>query len=115
MKKIYPLILFSILFWTSCAQKRVTKYQNLLDPMVGSSKKIDVNKKLGGPTFCKFEGDNEVCEYRTTKSHNENIPVHLQKANGFPDLSPYDYYDVLHITYDAFGNFKEWQPVVLAP
>ncbi len=115
MKKISTFIIFLSLFWVSCTEKRIKKYETLLNPMVGNSKKIAINKKLGAPTFCKPEGDNEVCEYRTTKSHNENIPVHLQKAEGFPDLSPYDYYDVLQITYDAFGNFKDWEPVVLAP
>lgn len=108
-------ILPLFLFFPACAQKRIVKYESLLNRMVGVSKKTEVNQKIGNPTFCNPVGDNEVCEYRTPKSHNENIPVVLQKANGFPDLSPYEYFDVLHLTYNPQKILTAWEAVVLAP
>ncbi len=104
-----------LIFFAACAQKRVVKYESLLNPMVGVSKKISVNKKLGQPVYCKAQEDGEICEYRTPKSHNENIPAIYQPAHGFPDLSPYDYFDVLHLSYNSFGILKDWEPIVLAP
>lgn len=104
-----PLLLLS-----SCAELRVKKYSNLLDPMLGSSKKQEVSKVLGSPTFCQAEGVFEKCEYRTASVRNYPVPAVYRKEIAMgPDLSPYEYFDVLEVQYDSFGVFKDWQPVVL--
>jgi len=98
----------------SCTTTRVKRYQNLLDPLIGSSKRTEVNHLLGTPVFCRPEGDRELCEYRTSAARNFTVPDMHRKAEAMgPDLSPYDQFDVLHVYYDGFDTFKEWEPFVI--
>jgi hypothetical protein len=91
-----------------CTELRVQRYQTILDPMLGKSKKADVDHELGRPTFCKNLNVGEICEYRTARGRNDPVPAAAQKSTLGPDLSPYDYFDVLQIEYDGMGIFKDW-------
>ena len=114
MKKNAAIALLLLL--CGCTELRVKKYSSILDPMLGTAKKTEVNKLLGVPTTCAPEGVFEKCEYRTASARNRNEPVpdayRKQVAMG-PDLSPYDHFDVLQVQYDGMGIFKDWQPVVI--
>ena len=96
-----------------CTETRVKRYGNILDPLVGTARKTQVNRKLGIPAFCQLESPLERCEYRTARGRNEQIPYIHQKREGFPDLSPYEHFDVLHLYYDGFGILRDWEPVVM--
>jgi hypothetical protein len=97
----------------SCSQNRVKKYQNLLDPLVGKAKKDQINALIGNPVSCKNENRYEKCEYRTAHAQNTPVPDMFKKSEG-PDLSPYEYFDVLYLYFDPFHVLKEWEPVVIA-
>ena len=105
---------FLMFFFTACSEPRVKKYKGILDPQIGAATKLQINKLLGKPTFCKPEGKYDKCEYRTTRGRNEPTPsIHKKEEALGPDLSPYEHFDVLHLFYDGFGVLREWQPVVL--
>ncbi len=98
----------------SCTEPRVKKYQDILEPRVGSGKKEEIDKLLGNPTWCKDEDGTQKCEYRSSRANNSPVPDVYKKEEGMgPDLSPYDRYDVLHLKYDGFGVLKDWEPVVV--
>ena len=102
------------LLCVSCTELRVKKYQNLIEPNLGNAKKPEMDKLLGNPIFCKQESRYEKCEYRTALGQNSQVPSIMRREQGLgPDLSPYDYFDVLHLYYDAFHTLREWEPVVL--
>ena len=111
--------LFSVfLFWlcSSCTESRVKKYSDILEPLVGTAKKERLNEVLGKPTFCKRELAYEQCEYRTSRGRNDPVPEVFRKSEGLgPDLSPYEYFDVLRLYYDDFGVLKEWDAVNIQP
>ena len=108
MLRIAPLLLL----FAGCAQHPVTRYQNMLDPLVGSARKPDMDKLLGKSVSCQSEQGGQVCEYRTSRGRNHPVPDVYRKESGMgPDLSPYDHFDVLHLYYDEFGNFRDWQAV----
>jgi hypothetical protein len=113
MKIFISLLLFVLI--TGCAETRVMRYQQTLDPLVGSAKKSKVNRLFGTPTFCKHHNDIlETCEYRTAYARNDVVPDFAAKMPGFgPDLSPYDYFDVIKVSYDALGVVRDWEPVVI--
>lgn len=97
-----------------CTQSRVKKYQGLLEPLVGKASKVEVQKLLGNPNYCKQESRYEKCEYRSAFSQNHPVPDMFRKSEtSGPDLSPYEYFDVLHLYFDAFHILREWEPVVL--
>jgi hypothetical protein len=112
LMKFY-LIVGVAVFLTSCAEYRIKRYQHLLDTHVGSSPKPTLDKLLGEPASCRPDGNLKLCEYRTSAGRNEQVPYVHQKKQGFPDLSPYEHYDVLHLFYDDFDVLREWRPVVL--
>jgi hypothetical protein len=86
----------------------------MLEPLVGSAKKAEISKLLGPPAFCVQEEAYERCEYRTNRGSNEPIPgIARQEASMGPDLSPYDYFDVLQIHYDNFGLLNQWEPIFI--
>ncbi len=112
-QKLWPF-LFCLLI-LSCTQTRVKKYQGMLEPLLGKAKQSEVNALLGNPISCKQEGRFEKCEYRTTSAQNNPVPDMFRKSEGIgPDLSPFEYFDVLHLYFDAFHILKEWEPVVIA-
>ena len=62
------------------------------------------------PISCKTDGAGESCEYRTAAANNDPLPATHRQNSGFgPDLSPLDYYDVIFVTYDGMGIFKDWR------
>ena len=100
----------------ACTEPRIKRYQTMLDPMVGTAKKTDVDAQLGKAIKCERKEKGQECEYRTASGRNEQIPMaHQQRSAMGPDLSPYEYFDVLHLTYDDFGILKDWQPVIVKP
>lgn len=114
MKSRIIFIIFSFCFLiASCSQNRVKKYQNILDPLIGKGKKDEINALIGNPISCKSESRYEKCEYRTAHAQNTPVPDMFRKSEG-PDLSPYEYFDVLYLYFDAFQVLKEWEPVVIA-
>lgn len=115
--KLYPLIftLPMILFMTSCTQSRVKRYQAILEPKIGKSTKSQISTILGNPVSCLQEAKYEKCEYRSAYTQNGPIPDMFRKSEGIgPDLSPYEYFDVLHLYFDAFHILQEWEPIVIA-
>jgi len=98
-----------------CTEPRVKKYSSILEPRVGTAKKEEIDKLLGSPTWCKEYEGLKKCEYRSSRAENAPVPDVFRKQEGMgPDLSPYDRYDVLHLTFDNFGILKEWEPVVMS-
>lgn len=109
-------ILLGLFIVSGCAQTRVRRYQGVLDPMLGNGTKIQVAKKLGNPANCAPLGTGERCEYRTAILRNDPVPaVHQKTVEMGPDLSPYEYFDVLQADFDGFGVLKDWQPIVIHP
>lgn len=108
------LMCLVILTLLSCTQTRVKKYEGILEPLVGKATKSQVNQLLGSPVSCKQESRYEKCEYRSAFSQNDPVPEVFRKVEGLgPDLSPYEYFDVLHLYFDNFRILKEWEPVVM--
>lgn len=106
MKKLALLFLL-----IGCTEPRVKRYATILDPLLGSANKKEVSKALKvSPVSCKPESGGEQCEYRTAAGRNEPLPItHRQSSFGGPDLSPLDYYDVIFVSYDGLGVFKDWR------
>jgi len=102
-----------VVLMTSCAEHRVKRYQDMLDKHVGVTQKKELDRQLGEPTQCRPDGSMKLCEYRTAAGRNEQVPYVHQKKEGFPDLSPYEHYDVLHLFYDDFNVLRDWKAVVL--
>lgn len=97
----------------SCTQSRVKKYEGMLAPLVGKASQNQINALLGNPSFCRQENRFEMCEYRTATAHNTPVPDMFRKSESLgPDLSPYEYFDVLHLYFDSFHVLKEWEPFV---
>jgi hypothetical protein len=114
MRDFISLVL-GFLLLASCVETHVRKYQNLLEPRVGRAKQNEINALLGNPTYCRAEGKYEKCEYRTAAAQNHPVPDIFRKTEGLgPDLSPYEYFDVLHLYFDTFHVLREWEPVVIA-
>lgn len=108
-------ILSLVCFMTSCTQSRVKKYEAILEPKIGKSTKFQINSLLGNPVSCVQETKYEKCEYRSAYTQNAPVPDMFRKSEGIgPDLSPYEYFDVLHLYFDAFHILQEWEPVVMA-
>lgn len=108
------------LFWllalvVACTQPRTRRYSEVIDPMVGSGKKEELDKLLGNPAFCQQESAFQKCEYRTAMGRNDPTPVIFSKATTMPDVSPYEYFDVIHLFYDDRRVLKEWQAIVVKP
>lgn len=109
-------LLALLLLVTSCVQTRVKTYDALIEPRLGKSKKSEMRAVLGNPIFCKQEEKYEKCEYRSAYSQNNPVPDMFRKSEAIaPDLSPYEYFDVLHLYYDGFHILQEWEPVVIHP
>lgn len=105
-------VLIASLLIIGCTESRVKRYETMLQPLMGTAKKNDISKLLGAPAFCVQEEAYERCEYRTSRGSNDPVPgVARQEASMGPDLSPYDYYDVLQIHYDNFGLLNQWEPI----
>lgn len=107
-----PLLALTILTAiVGCTEPRVKRYGTLLDPLLGKAKKEDVTSALKvAPVSCKSDGPGETCEYRTALANNDPLPATHRQTPGFgPDLSPLDYYDVIFVTYDGMGIFKDWR------
>lgn len=108
-------ILSTIFLILGCTELKIKKYQNVLEGKIGTAKKVEINQILGSPVWCRNENGSEICEYRTSYANNRPIPDAYRKENGTsPDLSPYEHFDVLHLSYDSTGLLKDWEPVVLS-
>ena len=46
---------------------------------------------------------------------NAPTPMVFTKSSTMPDVSPYDYFDVIHLFYDDQRVLTEWQPIVIKP
>lgn len=116
-KSTVPLLRLSfLLICAACTEPRLKRYSDIIEPLVGSAKRERVTEILGKPTSCKREFSQEKCEYRTSMGRNHPVPEVFKKPEGLgPDLSPYEYFDVLHLYYDDFGILREWDPVVIQP
>ncbi len=115
MRRI-PLLIGSLLILSACTTTRGKFYEDTLEPMVGVSKFHDVNKQLGSPTTCVPDVGLTRCEYRTAVARNLPVPAFARRVPGMgPDLSPYEYFDVLYVYYDDTGLLKEWTPMVVLP
>jgi hypothetical protein len=118
MKRIWEHFLFLLLFAAtvlSCTQPRTKRYSDMIDPLVGSAKKEEVDRLLGVPAFCRQETALQKCEYRTASGRNAPTPEVFSKKTTIPDVSPYEYFDVIHLFYDDRRVLKEWQAVVVKP
>jgi hypothetical protein len=109
------LTLLLLLALAACTQTRARRYSEMIDPLVGSGKKEQLDKLLGIPAFCRQESAFQKCEYRTASAHNAPTPIVFEKLTNMPDVSPYEYFDVIHLFYDDQRVLKEWQAVVLKP
>ena len=108
------LLILSVTLFVACSELRVKRYGDLLDPLLGSGSIAEVNRVLGKPTSCEALSLGKRCEYRTAAARNYTIPDAHRQLPGFgPDLSPYQYFDVLSVVYDHFGVFREWEPVAI--
>lgn len=114
MTKSLLFILMGLLFF-GCAQKRIKRYQSMLDPKVNESKKEELDKLLGPPVSCSVEvGGLNKCEYRTAAGRNQPTPAAFRKSKTMKiDVSPFQQFDVLHLYYDSDRILKQWEPVVL--
>lgn len=102
------------LFLGACTHTRLDRYGDILEPMVGLEKRTKIEKTLGQPVACEERLGLNRCEYRTASQLNEPVPIVFSRAPGFgPDLSPYHYFDVLYLYYDAFEVLQDWKPVVI--
>ncbi len=108
-------LLWLLVLIVACTQPRMRRYSEVIDPMVGSGKKEELDRLLGNPTFCQQEKAFQKCEYRTAMGHNAPTPIVFTKMTHMPDVSPYEYFDVIHLFYDDLRVLKEWQAVVLKP
>lgn len=100
---------------SACTQTPVRRYSDMIDPLVGSGKKEELDRLLGFPASCRQESVFQKCEYRTASGRNAPTPMVFTKQPGKPDLSPYESFDVIHLFYDDQRILKEWQAVVLTP
>ena len=118
MQKCYsPLLLFFILLLGfGCASTQLGRLQETMDPWVGVAKRLEVEKSLGSPTQCVTEKGMTRCEYRTLIARNEPVPSAHKKEPGFgPDLSPYEFFDVIEAFYDDTGLLRDWRPLSVKP
>jgi hypothetical protein len=105
-----------LLFFTACTEARIKKYEDLLEPMLGKAEKPQIDKLLGSPASCAPIETYQRCEYRTSQGRNDPVPfVGRKNAAMGPDLSPFEYFDVLALTYDGFGTLREWEPIAIQP
>ena len=112
--KMKILFVLSLVVFCSCTETRIKRYSDILEPHVGNTSKVEMDRLLGGPAYCRAEGKYQLCEYRTAIGRNEQIPyVHLKNDAMGPDLSPYEHFDVLQLYYDDFGTLRDWKPIVL--
>ena len=110
--KLLPLL--ALFITVACTESRVKRYDDLIGPEIGKGNKKEISKLLGPPTFCNEKGKYEVCEYRTARGRNEQTPyVHRKEPAMAPDLTPYEHFDVIHVSYDGFGVVQAWEPIVL--
>ena len=111
MKKRLGIAFLLALTCVACTEPRAKRYGTLLDPLLGKGKKAEVATALKvQPIGCKTDGAGETCEYRTAAGNNDPLPATHRQNTGFgPDLSPLDYYDVIFVTYDGMGIFKDWR------
>ena len=104
-----------LLFFTGCTESMVKRYADVIEPQLGSATKSDFRKLFGPPAFCKPDKDWELCEYRTAHTRNYPTPRMYAKNPTFgPDLSPYEFFDVIHLYYNEWGILQEWDPVVVS-
>lgn len=113
MRRLILIVLLVNL--VQCTHQRVDRYRSAIEPRVNKSKKAELDELLGSPVKCEPSKDGlERCEYRTASERNAPIPeVFRRNSTMGPDVSPYEYFDVLHLYYDSFGTLKEWSPVVV--
>lgn len=96
----------------ACAQPRIRRYEVLIEPRVNKAKKDEMAQVFGAPVKCEKVELFERCEYRTNKGRNDPTPeTHRPALAGMPDLRPYEYFDVIHLYYDADERLKDWAPV----
>lgn len=106
--------LLAIFLIAACTESRIKRYSDIIEPSIGSGTKRDFTKLLGAPTFCRQDAKYEVCEYRTARGRNEPVPyVHKKDPAMGPDLTPFEHYDVIQISFDGFGVAQSWDPLVL--
>ena len=97
-----------------CAHSRIRRYEKLLEPEIGLGTKADMRALFGAPVNCNKSKGLERCEYRTARERNDPVPAVMMKTQGLgPDVSAYEYFDVLHLFYDDFGVLREWAPIVI--
>jgi hypothetical protein len=115
---IFAIVILMVFasFFSACTQPTVKRYASLLDRKVNISKKSEMDQVLGEPVSCKQERAFQKCEYRTAQARNYPVPAIYEKQNAMgPDISPYEYFDVLHLFYDHEGILREWEPIVMRP
>ncbi len=108
------ILLLAIFITVACTESRIKRYSDLIEPSIGNGTKREITQNLGAPTFCKQEPKYEVCEYRTARGRNEPVPyVHKKDPAMSFDLTPYEHYDVIQVSFDGFGVAQNWEPIVL--
>lgn len=114
--KIFVSVLMAGLFLSGCTEKRVKKYQDVLEPRISKAKKTEIDKMFGTPEKCIQEGPHLKCEYRTAAMRNTPVSDMYRKEPGMgPDLTPYDHFDVIHVFFDGLGVMQDWKPIVVEP
>ena len=97
----------------ACASSPLRRLEESMDPMVGKKKRGEVERLVGQPVKCSSPQPMTRCEYRTLIGRNDPAPVTSKVEPGFggPDLSPYEFFDVIEIFYDATGMMSDWRPL----
>ena len=100
-------------FIVSCTTTTLQKYSEILDIKKGI-KKSEIMGFLGRPVSCVFDSMGETCEFRTLYARNLPVAAVYQKNPTLcPDLSPYEFFDVLSLHFDEVSALKDWKPIYL--
>lgn len=110
-----PITLLGLLAVAACTQLRTRRYSEMIDPLIGTGKKEELDQLLGNPTFCLQQSQLQKCEYRTATGRNAPTPMVFAKTTTMPDVSPYEYFDVIHLFYDDRRILTDWQAIVIKP
>jgi len=100
----------------ACSLSPLKRLEEAMDPMVGVKKKQEVERVIGEPVQCHSNTGTTRCEYRTLIGRNDPAPATHKKEPGMgPDLSPYEFFDVIEAFYDETGMLKDWHALSIRP
>jgi len=99
----------------ACSHSPLKRLEEAMDPMIGK-KRVEVESAVGQPVQCQPLQGSTRCEYRTLIGRNEQAPAaHKPEPGMGPDLSPYEFFDVIEAFYDETGTLKDWHALSVKP